>query len=400
MEAAMTTALVIGAGVAGPVAAMALQRAGIDATVFEAHPRAAESAGSFLTIQANGLDALRAVDAAGVVEDLGFPTPRATFFSGTGKRLGEGPLGSGDAQSRTLRRADLYGALRAEALRRGARIEHGKRLTGAVTGADGVRATFADGTEATADLLVGCDGLRSRVRTAIDPSAPPARYVPVLNIGGEARGVTTSIAPGEYAMVFGRRAFFGWTVAPDGDVWWFANPPRPDEPAPGEVEAMTPGEWRRWLVELFEADDTPAVRIIEATHTELTGWTTYDVPTVPHWHRGRMVVIGDAAHATSPASGQGASLALEDAVILARCLRDAATPEAAFAAFVAGRRERVERIVAEGNKWSNTKAAGPVARVVRDAMLPFVFRQLARKGVRNGWVFDHHIDWDRRTTPA
>jgi 2-polyprenyl-6-methoxyphenol hydroxylase-like FAD-dependent oxidoreductase len=298
--------------------------------------------------------------------------------------------------SRTLRRADLYEALRGEALRRGARIEHGKRLTGAETGADGVRATFADGTEATADLLVGCDGLRSKVRTAIDPSAPPARYVPVLNIGGEATGVTTSVRPGEYAMVFGKRAFFGWAVAPDGDVWWFANPPRADEPAPGEVESMPPDEWRRWLLELFAVDAGPATELIGATTTELRGWTTYDVPTVPHWYRGRMIVIGDAAHATSPASGQGASLAIEDAVVLAQSLRDVDGVTEAFAAFVDRRRDRVERIVAEGNKWSNTKAAGPVARVVRDAVLPMVFRRMNAKGDRNGWVHDHHIEWGEK----
>ena len=147
-------------------------------------------------------------------------------------------------------------------------------------------------------------------------------------------------------------------------------------------------------------DDSPAVEIIEATHTELKGWTTYDVPRVPNWHRGRMIVIGDAAHATAPSSGQGASLALEDAVLLARCLRDSASPEAAFGTFAGLRRDRVEKIVAEGNKWSNNKVAGPVARVVRDAMLPMVFKQMAKKGVRNGWVFDHHIDWTEKTTAA
>jgi 2-polyprenyl-6-methoxyphenol hydroxylase-like FAD-dependent oxidoreductase len=392
----MTRALVIGAGVAGPVAAMALQRAGIDATVYEAYAGSAEHVGSFLTLQANGMDALRAVDAAGVVEDLGFATPRVTFFSGTGKRLGDGALGSERALSRTLRRADLYAALRAEALERGARIEHGKRLVGAESGPDGVRVTFADGTEAAGDLLIGCDGLRSAVRTAVDPSAPPARYVPVLNIGGEARGVRTSIEPGEYAMVFGKRAFFGWAVAPGGDVWWFANPPRRDEPRPGEVEATPPAEWRRWLLELFAGDATPATEIIEATTTELRGWPTYDVPRVPRWHRDRMIVVGDAAHATSPASGQGASMALEDAVILAQCLRDLPDAPAAFETFVARRRDRVERIVAEGNKWSNTKAAGPVARVVRDALLPAVFRRMNAKGPGNGWVYDHHIEWDEK----
>jgi FAD-dependent urate hydroxylase len=392
----MTRAIVVGAGVAGPVAAMALQRAGIEATVYEAHPESAEGVGSFLTLQANGLDALRAVDAAGVVEELGFATPRVTFFSGTGKRLGEGALGAESALSRTLRRADLYGALRAEALRRGARIEHGRRLVAAESGPDGVRARFEDGTEAAGDLLVGCDGLRSRVRAAIDPSAPPARYVPVLNIGGEARGVETPLRPGEYGMVFGRRAFFGWTVAPDGDTWWFANPPRLDEPAPGEVEAITPAQWRAQLLELFEDDRTPAAELVAATHTELRGWPTYDVPRVPRWHRDRMIVIGDAAHATSPASGQGASMALEDAVVLAQCLRDFPSVPAAFDAFVARRRERVERIVAFGNRWSNTKAAGPVARVVRDAVLPLVFRRMAAKSDANGWVYDHHIDWDAK----
>ena len=403
----MTRAMVIGAGVAGPVAAMALQRAGIDVTVYEAYAGSAEHVGSFLTLQANGMDALHAVDAAHVVGGLGFPTPRVTFYSGTGKRLGDGALGSDRAMSHTLRRADLYAALRAEALARGARIEHGKRLVGAETGPDGVRATFADGTEATGDLLIGCDGLRSAVRAAVDPDAPPARYVPVLNIGGEARcgswprearrGVTAPVGgPGEYAMVFGRRAFFGWTVAPDGDVWWFANPPRRDEPEPGEIEAMTPEQWRSHLLDLFADDATPATEIIEATTTTLRGWPTYDVPRVPRWHRDRMIVIGDAAHATSPASGQGASMALEDAVVLAQCLRDIPAVPDAFAAFVDRRRDRVERIVAEGNKWSNTKAAGPVARVVRDAMLPLVFKRMNAKGAANGWVYDHHIEWGEK----
>jgi hypothetical protein len=70
-----------------------------------------------------------------------------------------------------------------------------------------------------------------------------------------------------------------------------------------------------------------------------------------------------------------------------------ATIPGAFETFTARRRDRVERIVAEGNKWSNTKAAGPVARVVRDAVLPMVFRRMNAKGATNGWVFEHHIDF-------
>ena len=78
----------------------------------------------------------------------------------------------------------------------------------------------------------------------------------------------------------------------------------------------------------------------------------------------------------------------------------ASSVEAAFATFTGMRRERVEKIVAEGNKWSNTKVAGPVARVIRDAMLPFAFKLMAKQAHKNGWVFDHHIEWDRPTTAA
>ena len=115
----MTTALVIGSGVAGPVAAMALQRAGVEATVHEADPLAADDSGLFFTFQANGLDALRAVGAGALVP--GFATTSMRFRSGSGKCLGEVGMGEPLADGTvgvTVRRADLHGALRDEALRR------------------------------------------------------------------------------------------------------------------------------------------------------------------------------------------------------------------------------------------------------------------------------------------
>ncbi|OLT13486.1 FAD-binding monooxygenase [Pseudonocardia sp. CNS-139] len=391
------TAAVIGAGVAGPVAAMALQRAGIDATVHEAHPAVADDVGVFLTLQVNGVSALRAIDAADAVTGLGFATPAMRFRSGTGKLLGAvstgAPLADGTVGV-TLRRADLYRALRDEALRRGIRIEHGRRLVDARPVAGGVRAEFADGSAVTADVLVGADGIRSRVRQAIDPAAAPARYVPVLNVGGYAPPQETGARPGEYEMVFGKRAFFGFAVAPDGAVWWFANPPRRDEPAPGELAAMTDAQWRAWLHDLFAVDNTRACAIIASTPGEISGWATYDLPSVRRWHRDGMVVIGDAAHATSPASGQGASMAIEDAVELGRCLRDHPDPATAFAAYERLRRARVERVVAHGARSSNAKAAGPVARVLRDAVLPLFLRRQAKQATK--WLHDHQIPWEDR----
>ena len=91
---------------------------------------------------------------------------------------------------------------------------------------DGVTARFADGTTATADVLVGADGIRSTVRTLIDPAAPGPRHVPLLNVGGSA-GAAPPARPDAAHFVFGRRAFLGWWHDRDGGTAWFANVPTP-----------------------------------------------------------------------------------------------------------------------------------------------------------------------------
>jgi 2-polyprenyl-6-methoxyphenol hydroxylase-like FAD-dependent oxidoreductase len=392
-------ALIVGGGIAGPAAAMALRRAGIDTVVYEAYAGGADAAGAFLTFASNGMDALRAIDAHRLVLSAGFPTPRISIQSGTGRDLGEAPNGGtlpDGTVSQTLKRADLYRALRDEAVRRGARVEYGKRLLDAeVTPDGGVVARFEDGTEAEGDLLIGADGVHSRTRRIIDPSAPRARYVPVLNIGGYARCVRVRAEPGTFRMVFGKRAFFGYAVHPSGEVWWFANPPRAEEPTSAELAAIGTEQWREMLANLFAEDATPAVEIVRATPGKLAGWATHDLPSVPTWHRGPMIVIGDAAHATAPSSGQGASMAIEDAVVLARCLRDLPETRQAFAAYEGLRRGRVERVVAHGARTSNSKAAGPVGRALRDLMLPVILKRVARGGSL-AWMHDHHIDWDEK----
>jgi FAD-dependent urate hydroxylase len=202
-------AVIIGGGIAGSVTAMAMQRAGIKATVYEAYPPDAGAAGAFLTIAVNGLDALRALDLHRPVTAAGFPTANMEFFSGTGKRLGQLPLGGTQpdgTMTHTIKRADLYRILYEETLRRDIRIEHGKRLVAAETTPRGVVARFEDGTSATGDLLIGADGIHSRTRRIVDPAAPAPRYTGLGNIGGFTRTPIASTA-GAYVMIFGKRAF-------------------------------------------------------------------------------------------------------------------------------------------------------------------------------------------------
>jgi 2-polyprenyl-6-methoxyphenol hydroxylase-like FAD-dependent oxidoreductase len=397
----MPKALIIGAGIAGPVAAMALQRAGIDVAVHEAYPAPAEEIGSWLGLQTNGLDALRAIDADGLVRESGVPTSAIAFRTGAGKALGEIPTGAprpGGVAGRSLKRSDLHRALREEAAKRGIEVRHGRRLVGVTGGADGVVATFADGGTEEGDLLVGCDGIRSRVRELLNPSGPRPKYVPALNLGGYADMVPPDARPGVLTMTFGRRAFSGYIVAPTGQTWWFANPPRRDEPADRELGQVGDAEWRDLLRRLYEVDDSPTVALVEATPGPLTGWTTHVLPAVPVWHDDRTVLIGDAAHATSPSSGQGASMALEDAVVLGQCLRDLPIPQA-FARFEQLRRPRVERVVAESRKSSRLRGTGPVSRLARGIVLPLVLDHAAGTGADSlAWMHQHHIDWDAPVT--
>ena len=88
-------------------------------------------------------------------------------------------------------------------------------------------------------------------------------------------------------------------------------------------------------------------------------------------------------------------MAIEDGVVLARCLRDLPEVPQAFAAYERLRRRRVERIVAHGARTSNSKAAGPVARVIRDMMMPTILKRVANGGSLT-WMHDYHIDWDTK----
>ncbi|MFJ3407790.1 FAD-dependent monooxygenase [Promicromonospora sp. NPDC090134] len=400
------TTMVVGGGIAGTTCAIALHRAGMKATVYEAYDRTADSAGVYLTLAVNALDALRAVDVD--LRGLGFDTPRITMRSGSGRTLGELPYGTGleaagdGTTSRTVKRADLYRRLRDEALRCGVRFEHGRRLVGASpSGAapsdGGVVASFTDGTTAEGDLLIGADGLRSRTREILAPDAPGARYNGLLNTGGYATGVAVDSEPGMMNAIFGRRCFFAFTPHPDGEVWWVANPPSPVEPTPAELAAISPEEWRRRLVDLFRDDKGPAADIIGATEKIFAGWNTYDVPSVPVWHDDRMIIIGDAAHATAPSIGQGAAMAIEDAVVLAKCLRDRPTVVSAFAAYEGLRRERVERVVEQGRRTGGWKSLHPLAAVPRDLVMRLGMAHMARTGNDpSRWIYEHHIDWAER----
>jgi 2-polyprenyl-6-methoxyphenol hydroxylase-like FAD-dependent oxidoreductase len=385
------TAIVIGGGVAGPVAAMALQKAGIEPRVYEPYAPGTGSRGGPITLASNGQSALAVVGADRGVREVGWSTPRMVISSGTGKVLGAIDDLPGLPPRVTLPRGALVESLQRSATEQGVAFSFGKRFVDAVDTGHSVIAQFDDHTTAEADVLIGCDGIRSAVRRSIDPAAPEPRYTGLIGFGGYADGTGVPDTGGTWHFIFGRRAFFGYAV--EGDrTGWFANLPvkRLDRAA---VRDTGFDEWMARLRAAFAGDAGPALQVLDRVTPEAFAPASplEDVPHVPVWSKGRIALIGDAAHATSPSSGQGASLAAESAVELARCLRDL-PPAQAFTAYEASRRTRVERIIAAAARTNQSKAAGPVAARIRDAVMPF-FMERFMTPEKSAWQYAYTIEW-------
>jgi FAD-dependent urate hydroxylase len=394
-------ALIIGGGIGGPVAAMALQRAGIEAAVYEAAEAPADYVGLFLNVSSNGLDVLRTLDVDVVAGADGFPIPNMVMWSGTGKRLGAVANGirlQDGTVSVALRRGLLQRVLREEAERRGVKVELGKRLDTYQAGGGRVTARFTDGSQAEGDLLIGADGIHSTTRQTMDPAAPKPTYTGLLSLGGYSHGTTVPPTPDTQHLVFGRRAFFGYLVRSSGEIWWFVNLPRADEPTRAELAAISSEEWKRRLLDLFAGDLDRISEIIRATQSEIGAYTVHDIATSPTWHRGPVGLVGDAVHATSPNAGQGASLAMEDALVLAKCLRDLPDTGRALAAYEGLRRQRAEKVVAYSHRIGRSKTiSNPVGVWIRDLMMPVALKRFANPEA-HAWIYTHHIDWDDKVT--
>jgi 2-polyprenyl-6-methoxyphenol hydroxylase-like FAD-dependent oxidoreductase len=389
-------ALVIGSGVAGPAMGLFLRRIGWEAEIYEAGAEPDDYAGAFLNVATNGLAVLDTLDVRDRLLTDAFHCPKMIMWSGRGKQLGvvpNGPAGDPARGSAVVQRGWLHRVLREEARAREVPIHFGKRLTTITQLEGGVRATFEDGTTAEGEILIGADGIGSPTRRYLDPDSPAPAYAGIVAVGGYARTPAAPPLADTQHMIFGRRSFFGHLTRADGTVYWFANITRP-EPARGELRATTTDQWLELLSGLHRDDPSPVPEILAANTDEVRGYPVHDLHHVTRWHRGSVVALGDAVHATSPSAGQGTSLALEDTIVLARALRDEATLDGAFAAFQRIRQPRVEAVVGYAQEITKRKtiSRNPIAVRMRDAMLP-IFLCRAATDTRLNWLYDHHIPW-------
>jgi 2-polyprenyl-6-methoxyphenol hydroxylase-like FAD-dependent oxidoreductase len=364
-------AVVVGGGVAGSASAIALTRIGADVTVYEAFEDPAGPVGSYVSLAVNGLRTLDALGCLPQVQLAGFPVARQRIWSGGGKLLGDVARGrrpEDRLHSVTLMRADLVTALRTAALESGARIITGQRLDGQ-----------AEPRTADADLVVGADGIWSATRRALDPAAPEPAYGGLYSVSGTSGSVPAGMPRDGFNWIFARHGVFIFLPAPDGTVWWTAQvsaaEPPPDPAAVGLAELSRLFSTEPWVTDVLRA--ATAIRTANVGHV---------LAPVTRRHGDRVVLIGDAAHPVG--AGQGASIAMEDAVVLARHLAgtEAGTIPGALAAFDRERQPRAGKLakMEAGNR--DAKTAGPIGTRMREMIMPHVFSRFYEKAT--GWLYD------------
>jgi salicylate hydroxylase len=341
--------LIVGAGIGGLAAALALLRRGFDVDVYEQAPELRE-VGAGVSISANGCAVLFALGLEAPLRACGVSAnQRDVRLWSTGQEwsLYRGGL-PGEQRygypSFTLHRVDLHGMLleAVRALKPGA-IHLNRRCTGFDATGSGVSIAFEDGTRATGDVLVGADGIHSKIRQQLFGPAKP-RFTGQMAWRGVAPmgGLPESLRKIAQVTWIGPTAHISCYPVRSGELFNFVGQVDRDD---WQVESwIAEGSIEECLAD-FPGWHPDVKRMIE-NNEKLYKWALFLRDPLPRWTEGRVTLLGDACHAMLPYLGQGANSAMEDGLVLARCVEQhAADPDEALQRYEAARRHRTTRIV-------------------------------------------------------
>jgi salicylate hydroxylase len=373
---------VLGAGVAGLAVARALALRGARVTVLEQAPAITE-VGAGLQISQNGFKVIAALGLGDALRACGIQSRAIVLHDHAGAPVMRMDLTRRpDRVQLLVHRADLIDILLTGARDAGATVRTGYAVQ--VVDLSGLhpRLTLADGSLWETDLLIGADGVQSRVRAVLNPETPPfftgqVAWRALIANPGQGPEAHVHMGPGRHLVCYPLRdgAVLNIVAVQERSTWAAEGWNQPDDP--GHLRAAF-------------ADFGGPVRGLLARVEQAHLWGLFRHPVAHIWGQGPAAILGDAAHPTLPFLAQGANLALEDAWVLARCLDDG---KDALPRYQALRRPRTERVIAaaNGNAWK-FHLRHPLARGLAHAALRLgnvmaPDRMLAQFD----WIYDHDV---------
>lgn len=372
------TVAIIGGGIGGLSTGVALQHLGFNAHVYEAAGELAP-AGKGIWVPTNAMQIMDRLGLGAGIAALGVPLESAEVRdvrSGTIQGIDMSAIRERYGRTTvSIRRTELQTVL-AEALLPGT-LHLGKRCVRADQTGPSASAEFGDGSSVSCGLLVGADGIHATTRLAVAGDVHPRFAGQTCYLGLSNMNLPPDLSRSSWE-IWGGGVRFGFSPVAEAQVYWFAPATSlPNSPEPPDILAA--------LVDRYASFPSPIPAILAHTPLdEIICVDLYDLPPLDVWHRGRIVLVGDAAHATTPNLGQGGAQAVEDAWALAHALADQATIEAALVAYEGARRAKAQRVVTL-SRWMGRLAhlEASWARACRN----FVLRALPQSLTLN------QLDW-------
>jgi 2-polyprenyl-6-methoxyphenol hydroxylase-like FAD-dependent oxidoreductase len=370
-------AIIIGGGIGGLTTAIALKQQGIDFEIYEAAPEL-KPVGAGIVMASNAMQVFQRLGIEKKIMAAGLEVQKAVgvddkfkVISGLDVKGKVAPrYGIG---SYAIHRGRLQQALLSEI--DGSKVYLNKRLERVEQGDSKVKVFFQDGTSVEGDIVIGADGIKSAVRKNIFGDLP-LRYSGQTCWRGMAKfNLPTDRKGNSYEMWGPKKGFrFGFAPTAPDEVYFFTT----FFTSEGGRDA---GPNKEKLVQLFAPFGDLPRQIIEATPEEnIIRSDIHDLAPIPQWWKGRVVLLGDAAHATTPNLGQGGCQAVEDALALAQSLKQAGNHENAFKQFQSIRFSKANYVVNTSWQFGKmTNLGSPLSRWLRNTAMRMMPESMAIK---------------------
>jgi 2-polyprenyl-6-methoxyphenol hydroxylase-like FAD-dependent oxidoreductase len=386
-EKLIMKAIIIGAGIGGLCTAIALQQSGIETLIYERAPKL-EALGAGLALWSNALQVLDSFGVGTAIAEMGAFNGQGAIRSHRGKSLVQ--VASNDThnsesiRSIAVHRAELMNILLEQA---GNVIKLGHEFTHYQQNSEGITVHFSNGNSDSVDMLIGADGIHSKVRARMHPESQ-AKY--------SGYTVWRGLVPfehrrmnGVFGETWGNGQRFGMMPINNDRVYWFATE---NVPAGKRYSVQ---ETKTHVQNLFASWHDPIPALLKATDAaEILHHDIYDIDPIEAWVEGRVALLGDAAHAMTPNMGQGACQAIEDAYALGTVLGKK-TLQNALAHYQNIRMPRVHQIM------SRSRQIGQVGQIENPAIC-WLRNQVVKNmpvAIRNR-ALNSVIDYDIRSTLA